>query len=204
MGYKSYKSYIGKNGLQVSLGNTKTGHIPAISLTPVHSCRNGAPCSDVCYALKRYQQYPTVRNAWNRNLELAANRLPLFFDDVCTFVANKKPRFFRYHVSGDIPCQGYLYRMTRIARIHKKTRFLCFTKKYELDFSKAPKNLSIIFSIWPGLKKPRIKRGVSGFAYLSCDSRKPVDSILCPGNCENCGMCFDIAKVGKPVCFDLH
>jgi hypothetical protein len=36
------------------------------------------------------------------------------------------------------------------------------------------------------------------------DPRIPNDAIWCPGNCESCGMCWDLPNIGKDVVLIKH
>jgi len=66
-------------------------------------------------------------------------------------------RFFRFHVSGDVPDEEYFAKMVEVAARNQHCELLCFTKKYEivnkfLAFGGViPKNLHIIFSAWVNL-----------------------------------------------------
>jgi len=47
-------------------------------------------------------------------------------------IEKKQPKFFRWHVAGDIPDAMYLAMMYRVACRFKRTKFLAFTKRYNL------------------------------------------------------------------------
>ena len=81
-------------------------------------------------------------------------------------------------------------------------RFLAFTKSFDLDYSERPDNLTIIWSIWTDTKLERVPPGPR--AYAGDCVPKGAKTIHCPGNCDTCGMCWDIANVGKDVRFDIH
>jgi hypothetical protein len=116
------------------------------------------------------------------------------------------PQFFRWHVSGDIPNQAYLNSMMAMARMHTDVKFFAFTKHFQLDYRRTPSNLTIIFSMWPGMRKPRHKKGVEGFAWMQdgTERRVPKGAVECHGTCETCGMCFDIRAAGGHVVFHKH
>lgn len=42
-------------------------------------------------------------------------------------------RFFRFHVSGDIPNTTYFHIMMEVAKRNSHCEILCFTKKYSFD-----------------------------------------------------------------------
>ena len=141
--------------VKISNGNSKMGEIKSVSLPPVTTCRPDAPCIKSCYA-RRLLRYPNVRNAYENNLQLYRENPSLYFDSIVKVAETQ--RFFRWHVSGDIPDIDYFRYMCGVARTCENTKFLCFTKKYEIvnEFIKqgglVPDNLIIIFSVWQGLK----------------------------------------------------
>lgn len=195
-----------KKTIKVSPGNTKLGLIPNISLCR-KSCNKNAPCykSGQCYAIKAYRQYPQVRVAWDNNYNLAIADYNSYWLQLSEYLEQKKPRFFRFHVCGDIIDQDYLNSMISLADLHPEVRFLCFTKKHELDFSGLPDNLCIVYSMWPGFgnTSDRMPR-----AWMrdkdNPDPRIPKTAIECPGNCESCGCCWALTKIHKDVVFDKH
>jgi len=194
---------------RISNGNSKLGKIPNISLTPIKSCGNCSHCKNDCYALKAYRMYPSVKNAWDINYDLvssSAQNRARFFIDISQYLRKKRPSFFRWHVAGDILDQKYLNSMISTAENYPQVKFLALTKMFHLDYSKTPDNLSIVFSMWTGQRKPRTKKGVAGFAWYQdgTENRVPDSAIECPGKCDSCGMCFDIAKIGGNVVFNKH
>ena len=126
-----------------------------------------------------------------------------YFTYIDKWVDKNKPMFFRWHVAGDIPEQMYLDCMKKLCRNHPQTKFLCFTKKFHLDYSKKPKNLQVVFSAWPGLDMPKTKFRIA-WMNDGKDGRIPKNAIHCPGNCENCGMCWNLSELKKDVVFDKH
>ena len=192
--------------VKISQGNTKMGKIPSVSLPPIKSCINCDSCARDCYALKAYRLYKNTRVAYDHNFDLARDDSAEYFNGIRSYLTKKKPSFFRWHVSGDIISQSYLNNMVKVALEYPEITFLAFTKHFRLDYRKVPNNLSIVFSMWPGMKKPVHKTGVSGFAWMQdgTEKRCPRGAIECPGNCETCGMCFQIAKIGGHVVFKKH
>jgi hypothetical protein len=197
-----------KDRLTISKGNSKIGAVPNISLTPGKSCQPGVPCFyDGCYAVQPYRQYPATREAWDGNLELWESNPNQFEIGLVDFLAKKPVERFRYHVGGDIPDQSYLWMMSTIAWNFQGTKFLAFTKKYDLDFEGIPDNLVVVLSAWPGLAFPYGKPGNLPSAWLAEDPRAPLDQvhIRCPGNCGECSYsCWDALCKGMFVIFDRH
>ena len=138
-----------KNLVSISAGNRKMGAIPSVSLPPVVTCAAGCKCAAKCYAAKLCRIYPTVREAYTRNLEIYRSSPAEYFAQVKAAAATT--RFFRWHVSGDIIGAEYFSGMVQTARDLPGTAFLAFTKKYNIvnrdieKFGPRPDNLKIIF-----------------------------------------------------------
>lgn len=192
--------------MAVSSSNSKIGKIGNVSLTPVKSCRNCAGCKAQCYAMKAYRQYTGTRASWDSNFELARTDRAAYFAMVRSWIAKRKkpPRFFRWHVAGDILDQNYVTGMCDIARQFPETRFLAFTKRYDLNYSGRPGNLEVVFSAWPGMPIKRARGIQVAWVQDGTENRIPDNAVLCTGNCEACGMCWDLAKSKHDVYFHLH
>ena len=123
-------------------------------------------------------------------------------------------RFFRFHVSGDIPNMDYLVHMVDISERNPHCQVLCFTKKYELvnahivEHGPLPNNLHMIFSGWVGLEM------VNPFSLPEAHVRYRDGSTTalpgaknCSGNCTECaitdGGCWSL-KAGEHVVFKEH
>jgi len=187
----------------ISKGNMKLGKIANISLAPILSCDKKVECSKDCYALKAYRLYPNVKKAWADNLKIYRKDPDLYFNTIDKFLSNGKTSFFRWQQAGDIYDQAYYNRMVEIAKKYKDIKFLVFTKKYHLDFSTKPDNLEIVFSAWPGRDIPKTKFKIA-WMNDGIENRIPNNAIECPGNCESCGMCWNLSKLNKDVYFNKH
>ncbi len=205
------------NPLGVSLrpGNSKLGRVLNVSLPPGISCRANAPCyKEGCYARKFYDRRAICENAWNRNWEAATSHMSDYFEFIRAMISLKQPALFRWHVSGDIPSESYLTGMMGVAKTCPNTKFLCFTKQYELiseqPWSAHPeheaKNLRIVLSMWPGLALPRDMHSFPK-AWMrdpkNPDPRIPDDALRCDGGCSTCGRCWNL-KPGESIVFDKH
>lgn len=188
--------------------------IPSVNLPPVVTCRPNAPCaaSRQCYAMKGCFAFRHNKELLNGNLDLwKANPQRFEMDILCSAYLHK---FFRWHSSGDIPDASYLKMMVRVAQKCPDTRFLCFTKKYELidaylgahdDF---PDNLNIVFSAW-GALLPSNPHNLP-VAYVKFKRQHtdiPPCAFPCSGYCGKCcttgRSCWDL-KRGQSVYFDEH
>lgn len=190
--------------IQISPGNMKTGRIPAVSLSPGLSCPKDAPCRKDCYAAKICRCSPDARRAYARNLRIL-NRYPAdYWYQIREYLRKKNPRFFRFHVSGDIVDQHYLERMKETAGYFPETRLLAFTKNHGLNFKGLPLNLNVVFSMWNNWGNTRKSMPRAWMLDpKDPDPRIPADAIECPGNCETCGMCWSLGK-GQSVVFYKH
>jgi len=189
----------------ISKGNKKLGGIPNISLPPVWSCVKGIPCAKGCYAMKAYRMYPNVKTAWNNNLALAKTNRIKYFTDIYDYIRDKKPNYFRWHVSGDILDFQYFRYMNDLAYIFPDTKFLCFTKNYKIvnDYKTGyaiADNLKVYFSAWPEwiIDNPHN----IPIAYMQDGTvQVPESTYECPGSCLNCKYCF---TNGNTIVFHKH
>ncbi len=196
--------------VSISKGNRKLGGVMNISTSPRKCCPDSVPCaSQGCYALKAYRLYPGTRKAWSRNERLARKDPDAYFSQIAERVARSKPRLFRWHVAGDILSTRYLHGMCRIAKDYQSTRFLAFTKAFDIvnryeDREAVPGNLVIIFSAWPGMRFDNPHRHRVAWMQDGTESRVPKDAIKCHGNCETCGLCYELPRLGVDVVFRKH
>lgn len=194
----------------ISKGNRKLGAIPSVSLPPIKTCAINCTCAKKCYAAKLCRIYPSVRQSYENNLEAYLNNPADYFDQIQRAASTQ--RFFRWHVSGDILDDMYLYDMARIARELPKTDFLAFTKRYDIvnryidDGSRLPENLHIIFSAWPGMDTPNPHN--LPVAQVIFKGQDPADDWkVCGGNCTECACrgvgCWEL-KNGETIAFYEH
>ncbi len=205
-----------QNGVTISLSNAKLGgFIPCVNLPPVITCRTGAPCQKGCYACKGHYLYANVQKSLTDNLNAFKGDLTAYFNDIIDFLKNGLViyRFFRWHSSGDIVNTDYLAGVVRVAQECKNTRFLIFTKKFELvnDFIKTggeiPENLNVVFSAWDKdfkVENPyNLPVAYVDFKDKSKNPQIPVTAFKCSGNCEKCLACWNIQK-GQATVFNQH
>lgn len=87
--------------VKISQGNSKLGSIQSISLPAGITCRGDCECSKKCYAIRLERLRPSVRAAYQLNYDLLNRNSVTFWREVEASVMMS--RFFRFHVSGDIP-----------------------------------------------------------------------------------------------------
>jgi hypothetical protein len=153
--------------------------------------------------------YPATRKAWSRNDRIARHHPDLYFTQIAARVAKSKPHLFRWHVAGDILSEEYLRGMCWIAAINPITHFLAFTKAFPIvnrheDHQAIPDNLVIVFSAWPGMQFDNPYGHRVAWMQDGTETRVPADAITCPGNCESCGLCYELPKLGRDVVFHKH
>jgi hypothetical protein len=179
--------------MKISKGNSKLGAIPNISMSPIKSCGNCSACAKDCYALKSYRQYPATRKAWDHNFREAVNNRDAHFLALKEDLQKRRPKHFRWHVSGDILDQDYLQRMKLLAYLCPETKFLAFTKMHGMDYSGRPSNLIIRFSMWPGMDgilRAKVAGAPCAWLQDGTEDRIPKNAVKCPGSCENCKAYF--------------
>lgn len=190
--------------VHISRGNTKLGaDIPSVNLPAGCTCREDAPCFKKCYARKGRFSFPHNRELVEMNLRVWQEEPIQYQRDV--MIAAFKSKFFRWHSSGDIPDAEYLQMMVDVARRLPDTKFLCFTKKYELvnayieGAGDLPANLSIVFSAW-GNWQPENPFGlpVAYIRFRKDQADIPQHAFQCPKYCGDCVMtgcsCWDLKR----------
>lgn len=195
--------------VSISKGNSKMGYIPSVSLPPVITCAKGCTCAKKCYAAKLCRIYGNVRKAYQRNLDILRNDMDNYFIQVKA--AAMVTKYFRFHVSGDIPDMDYLDRMVTLAEDLPGTTFLAFTKQYNfvnnfLQYARIPDNLKIIFSEWPGMYMENPHN--LPVAHVIFKGSQPADNWkICGGNCSECACrgvgCWEL-KTGEHIAFYEH
>lgn len=179
--------------MHISKSNSKLGaNIPSVNLPAGQTCRANAPCYAKCYARKGRFLFPRNKSATDRNLEIWRETPQSYERDV--MIAAYCSKFFRWHSSGDIPDAAYLEMMVRVANALPETKFLCFTKQYELVNNclrdhPLPENLSIVLSAW-GQWKPLNPHDLpmSYIRFKKQDTEIPASAMECRGYCGECVM----------------
>ena len=179
------------------------GKILNISLPPIKTCNNKIDCNKKCYALKSYKQFPAVKIAWDKNLKILKRNKDKYFYNIAKIISKKKPKYFRWHVAGDIINQNYYDNMVVIAELFPKTKFLVFTKQYLLNYKKRTPNLNVIISAWINSEVINTYNLQVAWVQDGKETRIPKKAIHCPGNCDKCLVCFN-TKANKDVYFTIH
>ena len=197
--------------VKISSGNSKMGNIPSVSLPAGVTCRS-CGCAKKCYAARLERLRPNVANAYRHNLEVLQSDPATYWREVEASIMMS--RFFRFHVSGDIPDDTYFEHMVDIARTNTHCEILCFTKKYDIVNSHIsiigalPKNFHVIFSGWPGLTMVNpYNLPEAHVKFRDGTTTARADAKKCGGNCTECavtdGGCW-VLECGEQVVFDEH
>lgn len=208
--------------LKVSTTVSKLGSIPTVNLPAGVTCRPDAPCRSQCYALKGNFTYDNVRARHIENYEAYLLNSHVFFETINEFLDNPTItyKYFRWHSSGDIVDINYLKGMCEVAKKNRSTKFLCFTKKYELcnefleNGNSIPKNLIIVWSMWGdfGNDIPNPHNFPKSFVKFKTgegDEYIPTNTRQCTGKCTECikshktKSCWFL-KLGDSVTFKKH
>ena len=197
--------------ISVSRGNSKLGSIPSVSLPSITTCRQ-CDCHKKCYAKKLERLRPSVRKAYANNLRVLEEHPDVYWREV--EAAIMMSRFFRFHVSGDIPDAAYFENMVAIAERNPHCNILCFTKRYEIinDYYEKnpylPPNLHMIFSAWPDLVMDNPFSFPTAHVKFKNGWTTYGDKYyMCGGNCSECavvdGGCWGLTW-GEEVVFNEH
>lgn len=113
-------------------GNTKLGpDVWCWSLQPITTCPGSSPaCRKLCYATKGFFNYPSIREKYRANQELAdARTFPLAMSREIT---NKKIALVRIHVAGDFYSPQYVDKWIEIAKNCEQTIFYAYTRSWQM------------------------------------------------------------------------
>lgn len=199
-----------ENKICISKGNRKMGEIKSVSLPPIVTCAEHCTCAKKCYAAKLCRIYKNVKESYNRNLEIFNNNPTEYWEQVNDAIAVS--RFFRFHVSGDVPTYEYLIDMINVVKNNPHCDVLVFTKRYgfvnkAIDSGiEIPKNLHILFSEWDGMEMDNPYNMPVAHVIFKGEEPKPNWNI-CGGNCLNCTKTKDgcwTLKNGEHVAFYEH
>ena len=198
------------NTVSISKGNVKMGAVASVSLLPFLTCpgRCKGTCGRECYAAKIANLRASVLKSYARNTALYLLRPDLYWAGVKYAV--KGCRFFRFHVSGDIPTAAYFQEMVNTALDNPHCQILAFTKRYEIvnawinENGELPGNLHILFSGWEDMAPVNPHSLPETNVY----EQEPDESwLLCGGNCFECGCrgvgCWQAQK-GDIIAFKKH
>lgn len=198
--------------------NSKLKGIPAFNLVPGRTC-SAAACAhclkEGCYAVKNAccHGYNIESNyclkAWTENTALAINHPRELEKALDAWLTKNRPALFRIHSAGDFFNVNYARLWCRLAKNHPETRFLAFTKQFDIvrhvQFYKLD-NFELVLSGWTGVQVPDDLRKHYRVAWCNDGQEKriPADAIHCPGDCNKCRACWYLSRLQKDSYFDKH
>jgi hypothetical protein len=189
--------------ITISEGNSKMGKVYSFSVSPVVTCAANVPCAKACYACKLCRIYANVKSSYAANWDAVQNanmaELAAALVDV---IKAKKVKLFRFNVSGDFKDPMYLRVALTVAAACPDTQFLAFTKVYTAFAADRPENFNLFASVWNDYAPADID-AVPSAHYCDGSRPMPADAVECGGNCEECGLCFNL-KPGEKVFFKKH
>lgn len=197
--------------LHISQGNSKMGAIPSFSLPSGLTCSPQAreTCRRDCYYRRHCERFPLVRQYGRQNLKACMDSLKEAEEYLNWYFDNSAaPRLFRIHVGGDFFNLKYFAMWIRIISSHPNTRFLAFTKQFDVIAAykeELPENFSLVLSAWPSMDIPPelMQRFPIAWMQDGTEDRIPDDAVECTGNCTECGaMCWTLS--GRDVVFKKH
>lgn len=200
--------------VKFSNGNKKMGAIPSVSLPAVQTCRKGCACAKYCYALRMEKFRKNVHDSYISNYNLYTENREKYWADI-----NAKlfaSRFFRFHVSGDIPDMEYCKDMFRVAEKNSHCQTLVFTKQYEIvnavvsEQGMPSENLHILFSAEREIKMENPYNFPTAnilFPDGSTTAENLETAVYCSGNCFDCFCetkgCMGL-KAGEELLLNKH
>lgn len=223
--YKLSESYSkvldkGNVSLHISTSNSKLGCIPSFNLLPGLTC-SPESCKhclrEGCYAVKNVFRcgYNVDKNstlsAWTENTVLAFTDIDRLESELIDYLNSVQAvcKLFRIHSSGDFFSVEYATMWYRLAKRFPNIRFLAFSKQWDIvrkvKFYTLP-NFSLVLSGWTCIPIPDDLRKHYRCAWCDdgIETRIPANAMLCPGNCETCGMCWYLNELGRDTKFIKH
>jgi len=198
--------------------NSKLNGIPAWNLLPMCTCSPEArrTCGiNGCYAVKNAlcHGYDMEKNnclrAWTENTVLSRKHLRKLEKLLDAWLEKYHPALFRVHSSGDFFSIEYARMWKRLAKKHPETRFLAFTKQFDIvrhvRFYQT-ENFELVLSGWTGITIPEDLRKHYRVAWCDdgAETRIPENAIHCPGDCNHCKACWFLSKMGRDSYFTKH
>ena len=201
--------------VHISTSISKLGTaIPTVNLPAVLTCRSDAPCKKYRYACKGNFRFKNVIKSLENNLNTYLNNPDIFFGTIDMQLQAIPYRYFRWFSSGDIVNAEFFERMVALANKHTATKFLCFTKKFEIvnawieKNGDLPDNLIVVFSNWGDFRCDNPYNLPTSWVEFKKEKYDiPEDAIQCNGYCGDCVntgcSCWDLHK-GESVKFHQH
>lgn len=164
---------------------------------PRHTCEafRTPICDKYCYAKHAAFTFPSTQAAMRRNYE--ESLLKDFADIIIEQLRQKRVKYVRLHPSGDFYSEEYYEKWVQIAKRSPRVRFMAFTRNPYIDFSMAPANLKIYFSIDQTTEKVNntvqlqaILRPYNGDWAAVKHMQRFENGFACASKCKSCKSCW--------------
>lgn len=109
-------------------------------------CPGAGGCQGVCYAQQNRYVLPDAQRTREHNLRIARKDLARFERWAIEDLRRLRAASIRLHDSGDFYSQEYLNAWFRIVAAFPEKAFYCYTKSLHLDWSRRPRNLTVVQS----------------------------------------------------------
>ena len=183
------------------------GPVPSFSIPEGVNCPGATPlCRRDCYFKFMRLRLPRLGKTLIENDHIVKNDID-WINRLKYAIVNQNCRYFRLHVGGDFFCQSYLDGWIEICQSLPDIKFLAFTKSVSLDYTMAPDNLNIIWSIFPDTimsDVPPGPRAYTAIPDIPYAAGLTDGAIRCAGLCVSCGVCFHSNDNQTDVVFDAH
>ncbi len=175
-------------------GNSKMGkQVYLFNLPPIKTCTPTEWCLGAnnnnkpnCYALKNQFLFPNVKKGMQERYE--ASLKDDFVDRMVFEFSKAKPKYFRFHSSGDFYSEEYVNKIIDIASTFPDTLFRTTTRRRDLTSVIFELNKLPNFIVRESLDSER-PIPVMGLPFAALDSLDVVQnekSYACPNDCPTC------------------
>lgn len=160
---------------------------PIETCTPTDWCLHGKNGKSACYALGGNFVFENVRRGAMERFEVS--KQADFVERMCDEIAKVRPKYFRFHSSGDFYSEEYVGKVMEIASAFPQTLFRTTTRRRDLQAS--IKELAALpnFIVRESLDSCRttLEMGLPFAALDFLDVVKNNNSYLCKNDCVECG-----------------
>ena len=151
-------------------------------------------CKKYCYGNRHHYRFkPSINKA---SLNYKASLSPDFVDNIIHDINHHRrytPNFHkvRIHGIGDFYSQDYIDKWYSIIRKLPNIYFTAYTRSYQFDFRKKPKNLSLFYSVDNSTKhyNPTIKRLATVQLKKEYTGNRK-NEFTCRSKCYKCTACY--------------
>jgi hypothetical protein len=131
-----------------------------------------------------------------------------FVQRVVAQILTQKIPYVRLHSCGEFYSQEYFDKWCQIAKCCKTTKFLAFTRNYDLNLTQAPTNFIVFYSIDDATKKinpttKHLSHVVKTHEEVK-HMQKHKDGFFCASKCHTCRACWNVGDKKIDIVFKQH